>query len=192
MLDRAALTALNHLLQGAAWARKRLAPFAGRAARLSLPPFRLDFAVTADGMLTAVGAEVQDVEIALPVDTPLLLFQGPEAVTKATRISGSAEFADALGFVLRNLRWDFEEDLSDHLGDIAAHRIAGLLKAFGAWHQQAARHLAENFAEYLTEEQPTLVKSSAISDFSENVGQLHADLDRLEQRVARLVGLKRN
>lgn len=186
MLDRAALTALNHLLQGAAWARARLAPFAGRAARLSLPPFRLDFAVTADGLLTAVDVEVRDVEIALPVDTPLLLFQGPEAVAKATRISGSAEFADALGFVLRNLRWDFEEDLSDHLGDIAAHRIAGLLKAFGAWQQQAARNLAENFAEYLTEEQPTLAKPVELTAFAAAAGQLQNDLARLEQRVARL------
>lgn len=186
MLDRAALTALNHLLQGAAWARTRLTPFAGRAARLSLPPFRLDFAVTADGMLSAVDAEVQDVEIALPVDAPLLIFQGPEAVAKATRISGSAEFADALGFVLRNLRWDFEEDLSRQVGDIAAHRIARLLKAFGAWQQQAARNLAENFTEYLTEEQPTLAKPAAVADFTEKVGQLRTDLARLEQRIARL------
>lgn len=186
MLDRAALAALNHLLEGAAWARARLAPFAGRAARLSLPPFHLDMAVTAEGMLTSAGTAIQDVEIALPVDTPLLLFQGSEAIAKATRISGSAEFADALGFVLRKLRWDFEEDLSDHLGDIAAHRIAGLLKAFGAWQAQAARNLAENFAEYLTEEQPTLAKPVAVSDFSGQVDQLRADLARLEQRVARL------
>ncbi|MEK7738064.1 MAG: hypothetical protein AAB319_09965 [Pseudomonadota bacterium] len=189
MLDRAALTALNHLLQGAAWARARLAPYAGRTARLSLPPFRLDLTVTDDGMFAAIGAERQDVhevEIALPADTPLLLLQGTEAVAKATRISGSAEFADALGFVLRNLRWDFEEDLSKHLGDIPAHRLAGLLQAFGAWQAQAARNLAENFAEYLTEEQPMLAKPAAVTDFTEKVGQLRADLARLEQRVARL------
>ncbi|MBI3526192.1 MAG: hypothetical protein HY066_17005 [Betaproteobacteria bacterium] len=189
MLDRAALIALNHLLQGATWARARLAPFAGRAARLSLPPFRLDFAVTADGTLTTlttVGKEIPDVEIALPADTPLLLFQGSEAVARATRISGSAEFADALGFVLRELRWDFEEDLSKPLGDIAAHRIAAQLKAFGAWHRQAARNLAENFTEYLTEEQPLLAKSAAVKAFPGKVQQLHADLAQLEQRVARL------
>jgi len=186
MLDRAALAALNHLLQGAAWARARLAPFAGRAARLSLPPFRLDFAVTADGLLTTVGEEVLDVEIALPADTPLLLLQGSEAVAKATRISGSAEFADALGFVLRELRWDFEEDLSKQIGDIAAHRIAAQLKDFGAWHRQAARNLAENFTEYLTEEKPLLAKPTAVAAFLEQVKKLHADLMQLEQRVARL------
>lgn len=189
MLDRAALTALNHLLQRAAWARARLAPFSGRTARLSLPPFRLDLAVTEDGLFAPPGAELQDVhdvEIALPVDTPLLALLEPDAIAKATRISGSAEFADALGFVLRKLRWDFEEDLSKQVGDVAAHRIAGLLRSFGAWQRQAARNLAENLAEYQTEEQPTLAKPAAVEGFRTEVGQLHADLARLEQRVARL------
>ncbi|MDD5175209.1 MAG: hypothetical protein PHQ05_02135 [Sterolibacterium sp.] len=188
MLTNAVLGALNHMLQDAAWARARLMPFAGRAARLSLPPFRLDMAVTAEGMLALVGTEVRDVEIALPPDAPLLALRGIEAITKAACISGSAEFADALGFVLSNLRWDFEEDLSKIIGDIAAHRIAGILTAFGAWHQQAAHNLAENFAEYLTEEQLMLVKSSIVATFSENVTQLHDDLTRLEQRIANLGG----
>lgn len=188
MLDRAALAALNHLLQGASWARARLAPFAGRSARLSLAPLRLTFLVSADGLLTApdlVPVEC-DVEIVLPVDTPFLAMQGPEAVAKATQISGSAEFADALGFVLRNLRWDFEEDLSRAVGDIAAHRIAGMLSAFGAWQAQARQNLAENLAEYLTEERPTLVTKTNLGAFSDAVSQLGDDLAKVESRARRL------
>ena len=188
MLDQAALAALNHLLLGASWARARLAPFAGRSARLSLPPFELFFLISTEGMLLApdmVPAEC-DVEIVLPVETPFLAMQGPEAVAKATRISGSAEFADALGFVLRNLRWDFEEDLSNAVGDIAAHRIAGQLRAFGAWQAQAGRNLAENFVEYLTEERPTLVNKRDLGAFSVAVNQLGDDLQQLESRAQRL------
>lgn len=188
MLDQAALAALNHLLLGAAWARARLAPFVGCAARLSLPPFRLDFLISAEGMLTAPDSEQDncDVEIALPIETPWLAMQGPEAIAKATRISGSAEFADALGFVLRNLRWDFEDDLSKAIGDIAAHRLAALLKSFGAWRTQATRNLAENLAEYLTEENPTLVSKRELGAFSDTVNQLSADIGRLESRARRL------
>jgi len=188
LLDQAALAALNHLLLGASWARARLAPFAGRAARLSLPPFRLVFLISTDGTLILpdmVPAEC-DVEIALPVETPLLAMQGAEAVAKATRISGSAEFADALGFVLRNLRWDFEEDLSKAVGDIAAHRIAGQLRAFGAWQAQARQNLAENVAEYLTEEQPTLVNKRDLGEFSDAVARLGDDLAQLESRARRI------
>ncbi|MCX7176635.1 MAG: hypothetical protein NT159_22475 [Proteobacteria bacterium] len=188
MLDQAALAALNHLLLGASWARARLAPFAGRAARLSLPPFRLEFLISCDGLLTASesASDSCDVEISLPVNTPLLAMRGYEAVAKATRISGSAEFADALGFVLRNLSWDFEEDLSGAVGDIAAHRVAGLIKAFGAWHQQATRKLAENFAEYLSEEQPVLVNKNELGVFSEAVSQLGDDLAQIDLRIRRL------
>ena len=185
MLDLAALAALNHLLLGASWARAHLAPFTGRAARLSLPPFRLDFQIAADGMLLPPDPEreTRDVEIALPVETPFLAMRGAEAVAKATQISGSAEFADALGFVLRNLRWDFEEDLSKAVGDIAAHRIAGLLRSFGVWHAQATRNLAESFAEYLTEEQPMLAKRAELTALAVSLVQLQEDLARLEQRV---------
>jgi len=185
LLDQAALAALNHLLLGASWARTRLAPFAGRAARLSFPPFRLNFRIAADGTLTGPepGRDDFDVEIALPVEAPFLAMRGPEAVAKATQISGSAEFADALGFVLRNLRWDFEEDLSRAVGDVAAHRIAGQLRAFGAWQAQARQNLAENFAEYLTEEQPALVNKRELGPFSDAVTRLADDLAQLESRV---------
>ena len=68
-----------------------------------------------------------EVSISLPAAAPLLALQGKDAVMRAARIEGSAEFAETLGFVIRNLRWDAEEDLSKVVGDIAAHRIA-------AWH----------------------------------------------------------
>lgn len=186
MFDRAALAALNHLLQGAAWARTRLAPFAGKSARLALPLWRIDLVVTDSGTFERTDLENFNVAITLPADTPLLALRGTEVVFKSATISGSAEFADALGFVLRNLRWDFEEDISRQVGDIAAHRIAGLLTAFGAWQRQVGRNLTENIAEYLTEENPTLAKPEATLAFSKAVEQLSDDLRRLEQRVARL------
>ncbi len=189
MLDRAAqvtLAALNHLLQDAEWARVRLAPFVGRTARLTLPPWRLDFTIDADGQLAAANTAEPDVEISLPAGTPFLALSGREAVARVVRISGSAEFADALGFVLRKLRWDYEEDLSKAVGDIAAHRIAGMINVFSAWQRQAATNLAENFAEYFTEEQPTLAKPAAVADFVANVEALRDDLARLEKRVSRI------
>lgn len=186
VLDRASLAVLNHLLREAAWARARLLPFAGRTARLRLPPWQLDFTIDESGQLTQASAAQPDVEITLPADAPLAALRGTDAVAKEVHVSGSAEFADALGFVLRELRWDFEEDLSRQVGDIAAHRIAGLVKSFGAWQRQAATHLAENFAEYLTEELPILVKPSEVAGFVAGVEGLRDDLARLEKRVASL------
>lgn len=185
------LAAINHLLGQAAWAREKLAPFAGHAARIRLPPFEGAFMIGEDGCIAAPmlanPAEAEpEVNISLPAATPLLALQGKDAVMRAARIEGSAEFAEALGFVIRNLRWDAEEDLSRVVGDIAAHRIVGGTREFAAWQQQAVQNLAENLAEYFTEEQPLIARRTDIADFSADIDRLRDDAARLEKRIQRL------
>ncbi|MBK8119690.1 MAG: hypothetical protein IPK39_11305 [Sulfuritalea sp.] len=105
---------------------------------------------------------------------------------RAARIEGSAEFAEALGFVIRNLRWDAEEDLSKIVGDIAARRMVSSTREFAAWQKQAARNFAENLAEYFTEEQPLIAGRIAIADFTADIDRLRDDVARLEKRLQRL------
>ena len=185
------LAAINHLLGQAVWAREKLVPFAGHAAQIKLPPFEAAFLIAADGCVAALPdpalAEGEpEVSISLPATTPLLALQGKDAVMRAARIEGSAEFAEALGFVIRNLRWDAEEDLSGVVGDIAAHRIIAGTREFAAGQQQAVRNLAENLAEYGTEEQPLIARREDIAGFSAEVDRLRDDMARLEKRLQRL------
>lgn len=180
--------AINHLLGQAAWAREKLAPFAGHAALVKMPPFEAAFLIGADGCLSAPPPEAElEVSISLPAATPVLALQGKDAVMRAARIEGSAEFAETLGFVIRNLRWDAEEDLSTIVGDIAAHRIVAGTREFAAWQQQAARNLAENLAEYFTEEQPLIARQADIADFSADIDRLRDDVARLEKRIDNLL-----
>lgn len=181
------MAAINHLLGQASWAREKLAPFAGHAAQIKLPPFEAAFLIGEDGCIFLPVGEVEpEVSISLPATAPLLALQGKDAVMRAARIEGSAEFAETLGFVIRNLRWDAEEDLSKVVGDIAAHRIAGGAREFAAWQQQAAQNLAANLAEYFTEEQPLIASRAAIADFSAGIDNLRNDVARLEKRLQRL------
>ena len=185
MFDHAAILALNHVLARSSWATARLAPFAGREAMFLMPPLRLQLLVKPDGLF-AIGLGKPDVEIALPPETPLLALQSTERAIRQARISGSVEFADTLGFVLRHLSWDIEEDLSRLVGDIAAHRMAKTLRALTAWQKQAAFNLAENATEYLRDETGTLPSPSEISGFSNDVDRLRDDVARLEKRLRRL------
>lgn len=179
--------AVNHLLGQASWAREKLAPFAGHAAQIKLPPFEAAFLIGPDGCISAPAPDANlEVAISLPAATPLLALQGKDAVMRAARIEGSAEFAEALGFVIRNLRWDAEEDLSTIIGDIAAHRIVTGTKEFVGWQQQAAQNLAANFAEYFTEEQPLIARQADIAEFSSDIDRLRDDVARLEKRLLRL------
>jgi len=181
------LGAINHLLGQAAWAREKLAPFAGHAALIKLPPFEAAFLIGADGGISAPAPDAElEVSISLPAATPLLMLQGKDAVMRAARIEGSAEFAEALGFVIRNLRWDAEEDLSKMVGDVAAHRIVAGTRDLAAWQRQAAQNFAENLAEYFTEEQPLIARQADIAEFSAGIDRLRDDIARMEKRLQRL------
>ncbi len=176
------LAAINHVLDQADWARLKLQPFAGRSVRVAMMPFSLSFAISSDGGLHSCDT-TSDLDIILPANTPFLAMQGNDQVMKAAQIKGPADLADALSFVLKNLRWDIEEDLATVFGDVVAHRIAGVLHAFADWHRQAAANLAGNATEYFVEENPTLVKSAEISTFVSDVAQLREQLAKIESRI---------
>ena len=186
MLDLAALQAFNHLLAAAPWARAKLVPFAGRRARLVLGPLPLEFRIAPDGTFESLGTGEPAVEIVLPAGAALALPEGREAMMRGAHITGAADFAEALGFVLRKLEWDAEEDLSRVVGDIAAHRIARAAGDFAAARAEAGRRLAENVAEYLRYEQPAGVGKPAMRAFAAAVDTLRQDVDTLERRLAAL------
>lgn len=186
MIEAAVLAGLNHVLAQSAWARDRLVPFAGRHARIAMPPWRLGLAVSVAGLFEPADADAApDVEITLPGDAPFLALRGQERIMQAARVEGSAEFATELAYVLKNLRWDFEEDLARTFGDIAAHRIAGSLSAFADWQGRAARNLAENIAEYAAEENAVVLGAAEHKAFAADVARLREDIERVERRLER-------
>lgn len=187
MLESLILGALNHLLGQAGWARRQLSGFAGRRACFEMPPWRLAFRIGERGLLELADDREVDVTVALPADTPLIALRGVDRAMAAAHVTGNAEFATALSFVLKNLRWDAEEDLSKVVGDIAAHRIVGVSSRLTLWQKQAARNLAENVAEYLDEESALLVNTRDLSNFRAELAEFNCRIEQLEAR-ARSVG----
>lgn len=186
MLDLVALGALNHLLADAPWARERLRPFAGRRARIALPAWRFEFGIAADGTLESLGDGAIEVEITLPAGAPLAALQGREAMMRGASVSGSAEFAEALSFVLRNLDWDAEEDLSRVVGDMAARRLATTARAMVSTQKDVIRRAADNLAEYVLHEQPQWVGRRDSAAFAAAAADLAAEAEALERRIAAL------
>lgn len=189
MQARASLAILNHLLAGADWARARLQPYGGRHCALSAPPLQLQLSIDDAGYfrLASPGATA-DVSITLAPLTPWQLpqlLQDPTALMAQAHITGQADLAETLGFVLRNLRWDYEEDVSRLVGDIAARRLGQGLRGLGRWSQDAQLRLSENFAEYLDTETTLLPRRSELALQEAGITQLSAALDALEQRLNR-------
>lgn len=185
---RAILAAINHVLQSSAWARERLAPHAGRTAELLADPLRLRFTVSPQGTLTESAAdEPPAVTLTVPASAlPQFLTGDADRAMSRLRIDGSADFADALGFVFRNLRWDLEEDLSRVLGDVLAHRVASGASALRDAQVRAFRSATGSVAEYLAEEQGLLATQAALSQHEDSLRTLRDDLARLDKRLDRL------
>ena len=187
MLLGAALRIVNHLLAGEDWARDRLQPFAGQTARLEFGALTLPLAISGGGLFVAAGRDAPaEVTITLPADAPLRALTDRPSLFAAARLSGSAELAETLGFIFRNLRWDAESDLAQVIGDIAAHRLVAGGKQLARWHRQQAVNLAANFAEYFTEEDPSIARRADVADFCAQVAALPSQLGRLEARIASL------
>ncbi len=192
MLLPIALRAINHVLKGEDWALKRLRAFSGQSLRLELGRFQVPVRIDDKGLLVAQSASdspglVQPtVVITLPEDTPARLLLDPASLVGLMTISGSAELADHLNFIFKNLRWDAEHDLARVVGDIAARRLVKGGKQLLRWQTAQMSNAASNVVEFFTNEQATLVQRDEMSEFAASVATTRTALADLESRIATL------
>jgi ubiquinone biosynthesis accessory factor UbiJ len=190
LFDTGAASALNHLLEREAWARDKLAPFAGEVVELRvglLPPLRL---AIAEGGRSLAAKDGSDATLTISAKPGFLaaLSKGEEHLMRAVDIAGNARLATEILVLLRYLRWDVEEDLSRVFGDVVAHRMVGTARDFAAWQVEAGRRMTENIMEYAIEERRMVVARSEFDEFAAAVAKLRDDLARLEQRIALAAG----
>ena len=179
---------VNHLLQPAAWARETLAAHAGKVAVFDVFPVRVAAAVDAEGTLRPAGADAEpSVVIRLTPATALQILAKGEAAWREAGIEGDTAFASVISKLAANLRWDIEDDLSRVFGDIVALRLAEAGRSAAAWPGQAASSLAENVAEYLTEEKKLLVTPLRAAEFVAEVDELRDAAERLDKRIDALL-----
>lgn len=189
MLASVAIAPLNHVLRGESWARKRLQPCAGKTARFRVPPF-FDLAVVIQPtgeVAAAPGVAGDDATLTImPALLPRLLVRD-EAAYREVRISGDSVFGREILEIGQNLRWDVEQDLSDVMGDILAHRVVQVGENLVHWHNETLHNLSQALMEYLTEEQPVLARPTDMRIFSHEVSALQAGVSKLELRVEALI-----
>jgi ubiquinone biosynthesis protein UbiJ len=187
VIEKIPVAALNHLLAAEPWARERLAPFAGETIELASPPFpAVRLTIGPDGRVAPAAADAEpSLRVLLKPQAAAALARGEEHFLRAVDVSGNARLADAVMALARHLRWDFEEDLSRLVGDVAAHRLAGAARDFLAWQSDSAQRLAESLADYVTEEKKLVIQRAELDAFAESLARLRDGVERLEQRVRR-------
>jgi ubiquinone biosynthesis protein UbiJ len=163
---------------------ERLQPHAGKTALLTCVPMQLRLTVTAGGELSAAAADaVPDVAIHTTPGVLARVAAGDESAWSAARLEGDADFAASIEYVRRNVRWDYEEDLSRVFGDIAAHRLASGAQELQRWGRDAALNAGRAIVEYTTYENPLLASPAAVEAFNREVDILRDDAARLEKRL---------
>jgi ubiquinone biosynthesis protein UbiJ len=179
--------AVNHVLRSAPLALERLRAHAGRTVAFRIGPMEMALTVQSTGeVAAAVPGASEDLRVRLSPFLVPRLAAGEEAAFGEIEMQGDAQLAQEVSYLARNLRWDFEEDLSKAVGDIAAHRIASAARAFSRWGREAALRLGQNAAEYWTEESPLIASRVKVESFVREVPRLRDAVDRLEKRIERL------
>jgi len=182
---------LDHLVNQNQWARNTLLPFAGKTVRFNLAPTGASLTILEDGGLAMAGETAQsDASISLTPSLALRLLAGDTSAQSQVKIEGDTELAATLAKVLRGMKWDYEEDLSQILGDIPATKISEFGKHAVHTAKQQSINLAEMLTEYWQEELPLIAKKRHIDKFVQEVDQLRDDTARLEKRLTKLAPTK--
>ena len=188
LLESPLAAALNHLLDGEAWARARLAPFAGETCELRAAPFPvLRWRITDEGRL-APAAETANVSLTLTLGAQALpaLARGEDQFMRTVEVAGNARLASEVLLLMRHLRWDVENDLAAWVGDALAHRLVRTARGLAAWHREAASRVASGVMDYAVEEGRLLVRRDELARFGRELAVLRDALERLELRLERL------
>ncbi|MES2323782.1 MAG: SCP2 sterol-binding domain-containing protein [Pseudomonadota bacterium] len=182
-----AVAAINHLLAQESWARDALALHAGKEACIDAGSIALRMRVTRDGMLeTSNGEATPAVTIRVKLADLPLIAQNRERAFSYVKIEGDAEFANTISQLSKGLRWEAEHDLERLMDPIVATRLVGGARSLFDSALATQHKLAENMAEFLTEEQPVLVRPVMVDDFASEVSRLRDDVERSAKRIARL------
>lgn len=116
---------LNHVLMPEPQARERLRRQCGKPVRLQWAGFHLTLAATPAGLVERPGPQAKaDLVVTLTQSSPLALAQAVLSGDRpAVDIQGDVQLASELAWLVDNVRWDVEEDLSRFVGDAAAHTL---------------------------------------------------------------------
>lgn len=132
---------LNHVLMQEPAAQERLKRQKGKPVRMQWGDFHLTLAATAAGLLERpTDVSVPELTMTLTQHSPLAIAQRVMQGDKPeVDVQGDVQLAAEVAWLVDNVRWDVEEDLSRVVGDATAHTIG----RFARGAAQAVRRFAE-------------------------------------------------
>lgn len=184
---------VNRNIAGSARARELASRLEGRAMSVSVStpfPVSVRVSIEAGVLMLARDLEAGTADVFIS-GTPLSLLPllGADARTHmqsgAVEVKGDAEIAQAFHELLHAARPELEEELSRHVGDVAARQVGNALRSVTGWSRKTAATFAANVSEFLQEESRDLVSRTEAEEFSAAVDELREAADRIAARIER-------
>ncbi len=187
MLKALSTRLLQHLISQNSWANNLLQPFAGKSIQINVSFISASLVILENGNLAIAGeTNIPDATVTIPPSLLLRLLAKDEAANRQINIEGDTHLAAELAKVFSNMRWDYEDDLSNLIGDIPANQIGTFARDAAKTAKETSVNLAEMLSEYWQEEMPLIAKKRHVEQFNAEVDTLGADVARFEKKLAKL------
>ena len=196
----ALLAALGHLLAQHPWAADRLRMHAGRVVQMELaatgqwpeslplpPPIRI--AIERDGAFGPDdGSEAPAVRMIVrpSLDAAFALWrEGMAGLQQHLRIEGDVMLAATVAELAQKLRWDWEDDLSRLLGDVAAHRVGLAVRAVPQGLGDLAARLTRMLSAGLDQGEAPIIGRGEFEFHRQDLDAMVSRVDALEAALSR-------
>jgi ubiquinone biosynthesis protein UbiJ len=187
MLKALSTRLLQHLISQNSWAHNLLQPFAGQSIQINISFISTSLVILENGNIAIAGeTNIPDATVTIPPSLLLRLLAKDEAANRQINIEGDIHLAAELAKVFSNMRWDYEDDLSNLIGDVPASKIGTFARDTVHSVKETGVNLAEMLSEYWQEEMPLIAKKRHVEQFNAEVDTLGADVARFEKKLAKL------
>jgi ubiquinone biosynthesis accessory factor UbiJ len=186
-------TALNTLLQLDPASTQRLRKLQGKIVSVELLPFHYTLQIIVNDDSVHIQEEVileSDITIrGTPLQMTALAFnqhRKQQFFAEDVIIEGDATLAQDVLHLFNQLQIDWEELLSNVVGDVPAYHIGRVIHRAGKWLRDAEQSLTKNVDEYVHEEAQWFPTREALQDLFDDIDTLRMDIDRVEARIGKL------
>lgn len=181
---------INRTLRFDAGTRARLSALHGRRVWVQLERPALSFLIRLDDQVYLHAESEAQPDATVEAATLDLLRQAVTgtdfAIGGPIQVRGDTGLVQQLAAIARDLDIDWEEALSQLMGDVAAHRLGQQVRGALSFGRRLARTFFQNSGEFLREEMEVVPVRWEVDELHQDVDDLRADTDRLEARLARL------
>lgn len=185
--------AMNTYLKLDPESQARMKKLNGKAIAIELLPFHFTFqCIFAENSVEVKSDELLETDTQIR-GTPMQMLG--VMMTKDNRhrffaedviMTGNAELGQQVIALFDELDIDWEEHLSQFVGDVPAYHVGRFMRKMSSWLRKSEDSFSQNVNEYVHEETEWFPTREALQTFFNDIDVLRMDVDRAEARLKNL------